>query len=72
MALSEKRIIKQICVLPNSINVQWADQILRGDVVISEQYHRKAYTVEQAAEFAKEVENAQAYMAILGWEVPQS
>lgn len=69
MALTEKTIIKQVSVLPaqSAINVQWANQVLRDDEVISETYHRKAYTKEQQAEFEAEVTNAGAYVAAVGW-----
>lgn len=72
MALTEQRILKQIAILPaqNAVNVQWADQILRDEEVVSETLHRKAYTQEQAAEFLAEVEGAEAYMSALGWNVP--
>ena len=71
MALTEQRTLKQVTTLPqqNAVNVQWANQILRDGEVISETYERKAYTQEQAAEFAAEVEGASGYMAVLGWTV---
>ena len=69
MALTEQTILKQITVLPaqSAIQVQWANQVLRDDEVISETYHRKAYTKEQQAEFEAEVTNAGAYVAAVGW-----
>lgn len=69
MALTENTIIKQVSILPgqSAINVQWANQILRDGEVISENYHRKAYTAEQRAEFEAEVEGAAAYVAAVGW-----
>ena len=69
MALTEKTIIKQVAVLPaqSAINVQWANQVLRDDEVISETYHRKAYTKEQQAEFEAEVTGAAAYVTAAGW-----
>lgn len=72
MALSERKIIKQVSILPaqSAVNVQWANQILRDDVVVSETYERKAYTSEHFNEFISEVENAQSYIAALGWQVP--
>jgi hypothetical protein len=71
MALTEKRIIKQITILPDTgtINVQWAGQILRDGAVVSEQYHRKAYGKDQMTEFVNEVENGQAYLPIVGWSL---
>jgi len=70
MALTEKRVLKSVEILPtqSAINVQWTDQILRDGEVISEQPHRKAYAQEQAGEFAEEVEGAADYMAALGWQ----
>lgn len=69
MALTEQRIINQVTVLPNanSINVQWADQILRDGEVISQTYHRKAYSPEQKAEFEAEVEGAAGYVDLITW-----
>ena len=69
MALTEQRIINQVTVLPtvNSINVQWADQILRDEEVISQTYHRKAYSAEQRAEFEAEVEGAAQYVNLITW-----
>lgn len=70
MALTEKTIINQITVLPaqSAIQVQWANQVLRDDEVISETYHRKAYMKEQQAEFEAEVTGAGAYVAAVGWQ----
>ncbi len=69
MALTEQRILKQVSILPSqsAVNVQWADQILRDGEVISENFHRKAYTVEQKEEFLVEVEEAASYVTALGW-----
>ena len=66
---TESRIIKQIAHLPpsNTVQVQWANQILKDGNVISETYERKAYTADQKAEFAAEVEGADSYLAVLGW-----
>ena len=70
MALTERRILNQVTVLPNqsAVNVQWTNQILRDGEVISQTYERKAYTAEQQAEFLAEVEGADTYAAVLGWE----
>lgn len=69
MALIEQRVLKQISVLPLSktIDVQWEDQIVKDGSVISEQYHRKAYSEKQKDEFLAEVENAAPYVAAVGW-----
>lgn len=69
MALTEQTILNQITVLPaqSAINVQWANQVLRDDKVISETYHRKAYTKEQQAEFEAEVTGAAAYVTAVKW-----
>jgi hypothetical protein len=69
MALTEQTIINQVTVKPTqqAIEVQWSNQILRDDEVISETYHRKAYGQEQQAEFELEVEGAAAYVAAAGW-----
>ena len=69
MALTEQTVLKQVTVLPaqSAINVQWANQVLRDDEVISETYHRKAYTQEQRAEFEAEVAGAATYVTAVGW-----
>lgn len=73
MALSEQTILTQVTVLPTqaAINVQWTNQILRDGEVISETYHRKAYTQEQQAEFESEVTGAAAYVTAAGWQAMQ-
>lgn len=67
--LKEQRILKSVQILSqqSAVNVQWANQILRDDEVISEQYERKAYTQEQKDSFLEEVEGAENYINILGW-----
>ena len=42
---TETKVIKQITILPQSdtVQVQWANQIKKDDVVISETFERKAY-----------------------------
>jgi len=74
MALTEQRILKQVAVLPNqsAVNVQWANQILRDDELITETYERKAYTADQYSEFLTEVEGAEAYITVLGWTQPET
>ena len=69
MALTEQRIIKSIQILPgqSSAQVQWADQILRDGELVTETYHRKAYTADQKGEFLAEVEGANNYLQVLGW-----
>ena len=65
----EVKYLKQVSVLPqqNSVNVQWAVAVKKDGNVISETYERKAYTADQKAEFAAEVEGADSYLAVLGW-----
>jgi len=69
MAFTEQTILNQITVLPaqSAIQVQWANQVLRDNEVISETYHRKAYMKEQQAEFEAEVTGAAAYVTAAGW-----
>lgn len=69
MALIEQRVLKQVSVLPISktIDVQWADQIVKDGSVISEQYHRKSYSEKQKDEFLIEVDNAASYVSAVGW-----
>lgn len=66
---SESKIIKQVTLLPatQSIQVQWANVVMRDDVVISESFERKAYEKEQWAEFEAEVDGAAKYMDAIGW-----
>jgi hypothetical protein len=69
MALTEQRTLNQVTILPNqkAASVQWADQILRDGVVVTETYHRCSYTEEQKSLFLTEVEGAESYLAALGW-----
>ena len=69
MALTEQRILSQVTTLPaqSAVNVQWSNQILRDDEVISQTYERKAYTADQKDAFLAEVEGAESYIAVLGW-----
>ena len=59
----------QVTILPtaNTINVQWANQINKENVVIAETFERKAYAQDQKDEFLAEVENASAYIDAIGW-----
>ncbi|MHB8392318.1 MAG: hypothetical protein ACYDBH_22520 [Acidobacteriaceae bacterium] len=75
--LSEKTIIKSITIKPYTdlsvtpalatIEVQWADQILKEGAVFSEQYRRKVYNKRQGVELLAEVPNSAAYTAAAGW-----
>ena len=69
MALAEQKILKQVTTLvqQNAIQVQWANQILRDDELVTETYERKAYTVDQKDDFLAEVEGAEAYVDLMGW-----
>jgi hypothetical protein len=69
MALTERTIIKQIQVLPesNTIQVQWANQILRDGELVTETFHRCAYGADDQEKFLAEVDGAEAYIPILGW-----
>lgn len=69
MTLTEQRILKSVQILPaqSAVNVQWSDQVMRGDEIIAETYRRKTYTQDQKAEFVAEVEGAQNYAEVLGW-----
>lgn len=67
--LSEQRILKSITINnpSNTVEVLWADQVLRDNAVIAETYHRCAYGADEKDKFLSEVDGAQAYIAILGW-----
>ncbi len=69
MALTEKRILKSVTVIPpdDTINVCWEDQILRDAEVVSCVPTWCGYNRDQKEQFLAEVENAAAYAAILGW-----
>jgi hypothetical protein len=66
---TEVRILSQVTHLPaaDAVNVQWTNQVLKDDIVLSSTYERKAYTKDQKAEFLAEVDNAQAYITAFGW-----
>lgn len=70
MALSEQRVIKKIEVLvqDNTIQVQWADQILRDEDVVSETYHRQAFAPADKDLFIAALgEMAHGYINAAGW-----
>lgn len=70
MTLSEQRIIKQVTVQPETqtIQVQWADQILRGDEVVTETYFRRAYSESDKSQFESDLgDQALPFMAAVGW-----
>lgn len=69
MALTEKTVLSQVTTLPEqgAVNVRWDNVIEKDGVEVSRQPHRKAYTVDQRAEFEAEVEGAASYIAALGW-----
>lgn len=71
MALTEQKTLSQVTVLADigTVNVQWTNKILKDSHVISEQFERKAYDKSMAAEFLAEVDGAQHYASVLGWEV---
>lgn len=66
---TEQRILKQVTILAqqSAANVQWANQVLKDGVLLTETYERKAYTADQKAEFEAEVEGAANYITALGW-----
>lgn len=68
MALTEQRIIKQVTLLPQegAIAVQWAHQVLRDGEVITESYHRRAYSGDEKEEFLRSAEGKSAIAAVLG------
>jgi len=69
--ITETRVLKQVAILPaqNAAQVQWANQVLKDGVVISETFERRAYTADQKTEFSTEVDGASSYMAALGWTI---
>lgn len=69
MALSEKRILKQVTILVDqaAVNVQWSNQVLRDAEIISETFERKSYTSESIEEFKLDVDKSSEYLSILGW-----
>lgn len=69
MALTEQKTLTQVTILAQqaSVNVQWANRILRDGELVAESYERKAYSVDQKAEFLAEVEGAENYITAMGW-----
>jgi hypothetical protein len=53
MALTEQRNLKSTTILheSNIVQVQWADQVLRDGTVISENFHRRAYSEAEYAQY---------------------
>jgi len=70
VALTEQKVVKQVTHLPqsNTIQVQWANQILRDGEFVSETYERKAYMEAQKNEFLSEVNNALGHVKAMGWK----
>ena len=71
MALTEQKTLSQVTVLADigTVNVQWTNKILKDGYVISEQFERKAYDKSMAVEFLAEVDGAQHYASVLGWNM---
>ncbi len=71
MALTEQKTLSQVTVLADigTVNVQWTNKILKDDYVISEQFERKAYDKTMITEFLAEVDGAQHYASVLGWNM---
>ena len=69
MALTESTILAHVGLnqTANSIEVRWDNIIDRDGETISRVPHRKAYSVEQKADFLAEVEGADKYVAAMGW-----
>lgn len=67
--LTERTIVRQVTHLPesNSFQVQWVTQVIKGDYILAETCSRKAYTIDQKAEFLNEVEKASKYVKLAGW-----
>lgn len=70
--LTERRIQKSVNIMAVNeskvAEVLWVDQVLRGEEIIAESNHRCAYSVDNKEQFLAEVEGAELYIAILGWE----
>ena len=70
MSLVEQRVLKQVTMLPqsNTINIQWANQIVRdGSEIVSETYERAAYSQEDKDAFISAVDGGAAYATAMGW-----
>jgi hypothetical protein len=69
MALTEQRILKSVEIKLDSstIDVAWADQILRDGEVIQETVHRRAYNSSEKTLFETDVANGTLYTQALGW-----
>jgi len=64
MSLTEQRIIKQITILPatGGINVQWANQVLKDGVVLSETFERSSYESSNLSSFTDGVIDVNAFL----------
>lgn len=58
----------EINVESNTINVKWVNRIIDDDTVLSEVPHRCSYTAEMIDQFRTDVENAEQYITVVGWE----
>lgn len=71
--LSENKIQKSVNVINTgegmAAEVLWINQVIKAGTVIAETNERCAYTADERERFLSEVENAEAYLVILGWVV---
>ena len=73
MALTEQKILKSVEVLSsiNSIQVEWANQVLKDGEVISSIPHRSSYMAGEQERFLAEVEGADKYVGLIDWTVKE-
>jgi len=75
MSLSERRIQKSVNIVSTKegmiAEILWLNQIIKDGVVFAETNHRCAYSAEDIERFLSEVENAEQYIAVLGWEASE-
>lgn len=67
--LTEQTVVKQIALAfeQQVVHVQWAKQILKNNIVISESFSRKSYSRNDVEDFRKNIPNARLYEEALGW-----
>ncbi len=70
--LLENKIQKSVNIVNTgdgmAAEVLWINQVLRDGIVIAEENHRYAYSVNDKDKFLEDVNGAEQYLTVLGWE----
>ena len=69
MILTETSVITEVTLLPQdgSIQVKWRNSVLKDGEVIAATDHYEQFSADKQANFTAKVENADKYIAAMGW-----